>query len=189
MGTADRTTKASGEHRRPRVPVAPRERWFLALGLVLATVSFTAPPHGSIPGVSSVETLASRLPQLPYGSSPPAGTTWRMSAAGACNRSFPDEVELHPDAALHYDGGTVADVLRDATTYGARWRMAAVGSDSRTIKATTEWCTDPVPPAPPAAPAAAGASAMWGCRCNGGLHPGALAEGSNQIESEQGEQP
>ena len=97
---------------------------------------------------------ASRLPQLAHGSPPPAGTSWQMSAAGACTGPLPDLVEIRPEASLRHDGATANDVLRDAATYGAQWRMAAVADDGRTIKAITVWCTSPLSQAEPASAAA-----------------------------------
>ena len=77
-----------------------------------------------------------------------------MSAAGACTGPLPDLVEIRPEASLRHDGATADDVLRDAATYGAQWRMAAVADDGRTIKAITVWCRSPLSQAEPASAAA-----------------------------------
>lgn len=103
-----------------------------------------------------------------------------MSAAGACNRPFPDTVELHPDAALRYDGGTLAEVLHDAAAYGGKWRMVAVAADGRTLRALTEWCAEPAAPARPAAATATDGLMLARCWCDGA---------SNETEYQQGGQP
>lgn len=65
-----------------------------------------------------------------------------MSAAGPCNREFPDEVAIDPLAGLSYTGATSSDILADAGLHGARWRMVALDAKG-TALATTEWCSPP----------------------------------------------
>ena len=106
---------------------------------------------------------AGEVPRLAHGSPPPQGSEWVMVSATACNRSFAEELELDPTAAIDYTGRTPPDVLHDVAMFGAKWRMAAVRAGS--IVATTEWCDSPAPEAPPAmAGASAGRTVTCGCR-------------------------
>lgn len=161
----------------------------MAIGALPALALLGLALHLPRQGVHPAETRASRLPQLAHGSPPPAGTTWQMSAAGACTVPFSDQVDIRPEASLRYDGATPADVLLDAATYGAQWRMAAVADDGRSIKAITVWCTPPLPLAEPASATAADRP-LRRCWCGG--EPNAVGDGerfnNNSNETRQGEQ-
>ena len=54
---------------------------------------------------------ASQLLTLPHGSVPPWGSTWQMVDAGACNRTFSDEVTFDRPSSLSYTGATDGDLL------------------------------------------------------------------------------